>query len=194
MTTVYFVRHAQPNYENHVDSLRELTDKGLADRRLVTEFLAEKQIDAVLSSPYKRAVDTVKDFADTYGYEIETIEDLRERKVGDGWIQDFQSFAKRQWENFDYKLPDGESLHEVQRRNIGTLRKVLRRYKDKNIVIGSHGTALSMVIHQYQPDFGYEDFCTLAKMPWIVEFRFDGENCVSIVSRDLFEASEKVLL
>ena len=27
MTTVYFVRHAQPNYENHDDLTRELTEK-----------------------------------------------------------------------------------------------------------------------------------------------------------------------
>lgn len=28
MTNVYFVRHAQPNYENHDDLTRELTEKG----------------------------------------------------------------------------------------------------------------------------------------------------------------------
>lgn len=38
--------------------------KGLRDRTLVTEFLMDKQIDAVLSSPYKRAMDTVRDFAE----------------------------------------------------------------------------------------------------------------------------------
>lgn len=35
MTTVYFVRHAEPNYNNHDDELRELTEKGLEDRKLV---------------------------------------------------------------------------------------------------------------------------------------------------------------
>ncbi|MBE6021952.1 MAG: histidine phosphatase family protein [Cellulosilyticum sp.] len=63
MPTIYFVRHAQPNYENHEDRARELTQKGLADRHFVTQFLADKRIDAVLSSPYKRSVDTVKAFA-----------------------------------------------------------------------------------------------------------------------------------
>ena len=43
---------------------RELTEKGLEDRKLVTEFLWNKNIDLVLSSPYKRSVDTIKDFAD----------------------------------------------------------------------------------------------------------------------------------
>lgn len=64
MTKVYFVRHAEPNYNNHNDNLRELSSKGMEDRKLVTKFLVDKQIDVVLSSPYKRAVDTVKEFAD----------------------------------------------------------------------------------------------------------------------------------
>lgn len=38
MTKVYYVRHAEPNYDNHDDALRELTLKGLDDRKLVTEF------------------------------------------------------------------------------------------------------------------------------------------------------------
>ena len=62
MTIVYFVRHAEPNYENYDDRNRELTAKGLADRKIVTNYLADKGIEAVLSSPYKRAIDTVRDF------------------------------------------------------------------------------------------------------------------------------------
>lgn len=81
MTTIYFVRHAEPNYENHADAFRELSTKGMQERKLVTQFLSDKRIDVVLSSPYKRATDTVLDFADTYGFEIKTIDDFRERKV-----------------------------------------------------------------------------------------------------------------
>ena len=44
MTNVYFVRHAQPNYENHDDLTRELTEKGLQDRKLVTEFFRAKEV------------------------------------------------------------------------------------------------------------------------------------------------------
>ena len=66
MTNIYFIRHAEPNYENHDDTLRELTAKGLKDRKLVTAFLSDKNIDVVISSPYKRAYDTVYDFAYSY--------------------------------------------------------------------------------------------------------------------------------
>ena len=68
MTVIYFVRHSEPNYENKNDSLRELTPKGLEDRKLVTEFLSDKNIDKVVSSSYKRAIDTVADFADRFGF------------------------------------------------------------------------------------------------------------------------------
>ena len=71
MTKVYFIRHAEPNYSNHDDLLRELTPKGMEDRKIVTEYLSNKKIDVVLSSPYKRAVMTLEDFAGKYGFKIE---------------------------------------------------------------------------------------------------------------------------
>ena len=110
MTEVYFVRHAEPNFKNHDDLTRELTEKGMRDRLLVTKFLWDKQIAAVFSSPYKRAVDTVQDFADRAGLTVQTDPDLRERRVDSVWIEDFDAFCKQQWADFDYRLTDGETL------------------------------------------------------------------------------------
>lgn len=135
--------------------------------------MVDKRIDIVLSSPYKRAIDTIKDFADCYGFEIRIIDEFRERKVESGWIEDFTLFTKRQWNDFSYKLSDGECLQEVQTRNIMALRSVLDKYAGKNIVVGSHGTALSTIIHYYDNSFGYCDFEKIKDvMPWIVGFAF----------------------
>lgn len=188
MTTVYFIRHAEPNYDNHDDARRELSPKGLADRKLVTQFLAGQQIDVVLSSPYKRAVDTVKDFADSFGFQMELVDDFRERKIDSVWIDNFQEFSKRQWQDFGYKLTDGECLRQVQERNIQALNGVLERFPGKNVAVGSHGTALSTIIHYYNPAFSYDDFERIRKlMPWIVRFEFDQDkNCSGIQYIDLF--------
>ena len=194
MTYVYFVRHAEPNYNNHDDYNRELSEKGMNDRKLVTAFLKDKSIDVMLSSPFKRAVDTIKDFADIYGCSIEKIDDFRERRVDSCWIEDFYGFSKKQWKNFDYKLTDGESLDEVQRRNISALKQVLKTFENKNIVIGSHGTALSTIINYYQPEFLFSEFNEIRHlMPWVVCFEFDKEDCVKIESYNLFEGSMKCL-
>lgn len=90
MTKVFFVRHAEPNYDNHDDRSRELSPRGMEDRKKVTPFLADKNIDIVISSPFKRAVDTVQDFADKNGLPVEIVEDFRERiRFLMPWIVEF---------------------------------------------------------------------------------------------------------
>ena len=188
MTNIYFIRHAEPNFENHDDMARELSAKGLKDRELVTKFLMDKQIDAVVSSPFKRAIDTVRDFADKNGMDITVIADFRERRVDSCWIEDFTSFSKKQWEDFTYKLSDGECLAEVQARNIAALNKLLDDYQDQNVVVGSHGTALSTIINYYDKTFGYDGFHEIRHlMPWVVQFTFGGKELIEIKKYDLFQ-------
>ncbi|MCI8372738.1 MAG: histidine phosphatase family protein [Lachnospiraceae bacterium] len=76
MTTIYFVRHAQSNYDNHVKQTRERSVKGLQNRTLVTEYLSTKEINVVLSSMYKRAVDTVMPFAERQQLPVEITEKI----------------------------------------------------------------------------------------------------------------------
>lgn len=181
MTTVYFVRHAEPDYTNHNDMERPLTIKGKEDSKLVTKYLQDKNIDIVLSSPFVRSMETVKDFADSFGLAIQVVEDFRERKIDTVWIEDFNQFAKQQWNDFDYKLSDGECLREVQMRNIDALMQVIREYRDKNIVIGSHGTSMSTIINYYKPTFGYQDFEKIRTiMPWVVKLTFQGDELIQM--------------
>ena len=81
MTTLIFVRHAAPNLQNHDERLRELSPQGMEDCKRVTEYLSTKTIDAVLSSPYRRAVDTVADYAQTHGFEVKLMDGFREREL-----------------------------------------------------------------------------------------------------------------
>lgn len=181
MTKVYFVRHAKPDFTIKDDLLRPLTEEGMEDSKKVTEFLLSKNVTRVFSSPFMRALDTIKDFAETSGIKIVIIEDFRERKVDSIWIEDFDVFAEEQWKNFDYKLPDGESLKEVQERNIRALRQILRENVNENIVIGTHGTALSTTINYFDKNFDYNEFRRIKNhMPFIVRMDFDGENCVKM--------------
>lgn len=187
MTQLYFIRHAQPNFENHNDRERELSSQGRKDCALVTEFLQDKNISAVYSSPFRRAVDTLRDFASLRGLPIRVLEGFRERRVDSVWIEDFTAFSRRQWEDFTYRLSDGECLREVQARNLAALRRVLRECAGANVAVGSHGTALSTLLNAYDPSFGYGDFQRIkALMPWAVHMTFLGEECLGIEEIDLF--------
>lgn len=49
---------------------------------------------------------------------------LRERKLSDNWVDDFIAEARKQWGDFSYKLPNSESLTDVQERNIAALKDI----------------------------------------------------------------------
>ena len=181
MTTVYFVRHAEPNYDNHDDVSRELSPKGLQSSKDLVNSFAGIQIDTFYSSPYLRAIDTIKPLADSRGRSIHLIPDFRERKITDYWIEDFTGFTEKQWTDFHYYLPGGESLSMVQERNIRSLEPLLQVHPDQTILIGTHGTALSTIINYYKPDFQLADFHRIKHIfPWIVQFEFQGSTCSTI--------------
>ena len=188
MTNVYFVRHAESDHSVHDDVSRPLTEKGLRDRSLVSDYFDGIAVSAVFSSPYKRAYDTVAELALRKGLDIVCMDEFRERRISDVWIEDFSSYSKRQWTDFDYKISSGESLRETQFRNIEALRKLLSSHCGETIVVGSHGTALSAIINYFDSAFSYESFAEIAGlMPWIVHLVFDGDECISINSINPFD-------
>ncbi|WP_010296242.1 histidine phosphatase family protein [Clostridium senegalense] len=179
MTKIYFVRHAKPDFKILDDLTRPLTDEGLKDSESLCELFKNKDINKVYSSPYKRAIDTVLPVAQMLNLEINIVEDFRERRICNKWLDDFDSFAKNQWKDFNYKIEDGECLLEVQQRNINALKNILRENNSNNIIIGTHGTALSTIINYYDVTFKYEHFERIKNiMPWVVMLEFEGENFV----------------
>jgi len=179
MTKVYFVRHAQPEHNHADDRTRPLTAEGFADAKSVLETLKDKEIDAFYCSPYLRSMSTIQETAQFYGMKIYTDERLREREKGPNG-NNHGMFQKR-WADLDYHEEGGESIRMVQERNIAALKEILSDNAGKNIVIGTHGTALSSIMNYYNPEFGCEDFLRIIDwMPYIVELDFEGQELVGI--------------
>lgn len=179
MTKVYFVRHAQPEYNHEDDNTRPLTEEGLNDRKLVLDTIKDQDIDCFYCSPYKRSLDTIQDAADYYQMDIQTDDRLREREKGPNG-NNLGMFQKR-WADHDYHEEGGESIRMVQSRNIEALKEILTQNEGKNIVIGTHGTALSSILHYYNPNFSCDDFLRIIDwMPYIVEMDFEGQELISI--------------
>lgn len=124
-------------------------------------------------------MDTIGDLAKTLGKEIFTDDDLRERNAGSWHGDNFLEYIKNQWADFNYHIKDGESLNEVQERNIRALKKVLSSHKGKNIVIATHGTALSTILNFYYPQYDFECFMKIIDfMPFVIRLDFEGEDII----------------
>ena len=177
MTKVYFVRHAQPDFAWEDDRTRPLTAEGKADSKVVVEFLKDKQIDVFYCSPYLRSRDTIADTADYYGKEIITDERLREREKGPNG--NGCDLLQKRWADLDFHEEGGESIHMAQERNVAALQDILRANPDKNIVIGTHGTALSTILNYYDAEFCFDDFWRIVDwMPYIIELDFEGTRLI----------------
>lgn len=180
MTRVYFVRHAQTDYSNLVDSDRKLTEEGMQDRYKARDYLIAQNLEReklhIYSSNFRRAVDTIQPFADYMKLPVQQMEEFREWSVI-APAEDYYTACQRAWNDFTYRLEGCETLEEVQQRNIRKLLELVMLHKDEIIVIGSHGTALSTVIHYYNKGFGYEDLIRIMDIkPWIVRFDFEGKD------------------
>jgi 2,3-bisphosphoglycerate-dependent phosphoglycerate mutase len=67
----------------------------------------------------------------------------------------------------------------VQKRNIEALLEILNNHKDENIIIGTHGTALSTILNYFEPSFCCDDFLRIIDyMPYIIRLDFDGTNYI----------------
>lgn len=179
MTRVFFVRHAQPLHEHSDDRTRPLTEEGIKDSRIVINALNNVTIDAIYCSPYKRSRDTVKPLAESRNLVIHTDERLREREKGPD-SNHYGMFQKR-WADHTYHEEGGESIQMVQARNIEALTEILSISNGKNVVIGTHGTALSSILNYYRPEFGCDDFLRIIDwMPYVLELDFNGQSLISV--------------
>ena len=178
MTTVYFVRHAQSDWRGGSDRERGLTAEAMEDRRVVLDFLRDKPVDAFYCSPYRRSLDTIRASAEHFGLPIRTDERLREREAAPGG--NCRELFQKRWADFDWHEPGGESLRSVQERNIAALTEILDAERDKTVVIGTHGTALSTILKYYDPGWDCDSFLRIIDwMPFVVELDLEGMKCLS---------------
>ncbi|PGK37924.1 histidine phosphatase family protein [Bacillus anthracis] len=180
MTTIYFVRHAHSTYTKE-ERERPLSEKGHGDAENVTHLLKDKHIDVVISSPYKRAIQTVQGIANTYNVSIEIEEDLRERLLSSEPVADFNDAIENVWEDWSFAYEGGESNDVAQRRAVICMQSILKKYKGKNIVIGTHGNIMVLLMNYFDSKYDFQFWKTL-HMPDVYKLTFDN-NCFSFAER-----------
>ena len=101
--------------------------------------------------------------------QIITDERFIERRTGNE--KNIDKF-KLLWNDFCKCENGGETLGDLQRRNIEALNDVLEKEEGKAIIIGTHGSALSSINNFYNNAFGLNDFLRLIDlMPFVQKFR-----------------------
>lgn len=157
MKEVYLMRHSEglKKVEHNVnsDSLQLVNEKnplsvaGEERAKIVASLDEFKNLDVIISSNYVRAMSTAKYFANNNDVILKVVDSFGERKFGiNSWSELPENFEKRQFEEIDFKLPNGESRREVSERMYGSLVKVLDSCYQDRILIVSHATAITFLL------------------------------------------------
>lgn len=173
MAKLFLVRHGETHVNKtglthqHLDSA-SLNKTGTEQIKQTASILKKYQIDRIISSNEIRAIESGNIIAEILGLSLETITGIEERNWGDlsgkSWseiqkILDTLNTDKR----YHYIPPNGESWQNFESRLIKSIKGVLIKYPDQNLVIVSHGGAIRTLMpflldlpieesYKYNPD------------------------------------------
>lgn len=178
LTNLYLVRHAHSTYSP--DELgRPLSEKGILDAAKVTDLLKSEDIDIVVSSPYRRAIQTVEGIANYIEKPIEIIEGFKERPLTNRPAENFSYALIKVWENENFSWEGGESNLTAQKRGIESTFLVLNQYQNKNIVIGTHGNIMVLIMKYFDQQYDF-DFWKGLEMPDIYKLTYKGMELIRV--------------
>ena len=148
MTEIIIARHGQTEwnvgeiFRGRIDI--ELDETGVKQAEILAEYLSSTQIDAIYSSPLKRALRTAKTIASYHQLEVEISPGLIDFNYGE-WqglpheeVKDKYRELYQQWSDNPHKvnMPGGETLDDVRKRAIGVVDEVITKYEGTIVMVG----------------------------------------------------------
>jgi 2,3-bisphosphoglycerate-dependent phosphoglycerate mutase len=150
-----WVRHAEPERiesGSGIPANPHLTERGRAQAARLAEWLAHEHVDAVLSSPQRRAIETAEPVAARHGLTIEVVDGIVEYDVqSDHYIpieelkatndERWTAMVEGRWTDFGGEAPD-----VFTRRVAGAVDEIVGRYPGKNVVAVCHGGVINVAL------------------------------------------------
>lgn len=111
VTRIWFIRHGEVE-DGHVGTFTGATDVGLSDvgrhqAQALATLLQDADVDAIVASPMRRALDTATPTAAARGLDLDIREDLRE--------MDFGHWETKTWEQILVDDPGGAAEFQAGR-------------------------------------------------------------------------------
>ena len=157
MTEIILARHGETAwnvgeiFRGRIDV--ELNETGLKQAELLAEYLSHLKLEAIYSSPLKRALKTAETIAGYHELDVEIAPGLVDFDYGD-WqglphqeVKDKYGELYREWANRPerVKIPSGESLEDVRVRALEVVNQTVARHQG-TVVLVSHRVVNKILI------------------------------------------------
>ena len=147
MTEIILARHGETEwnveevFRGRIDV--ELNETGLRQAKLLAEYLSDIKIDAIYSSPLRRALKTAEIIAHYHKLKVAITPGLIDCNFG-RWqglslqeVKDRYKELYAEWQENPHlvKMPEGESLDEVRARALSVAGEVVAKYKGTVVLV-----------------------------------------------------------
>ncbi|WP_059104439.1 histidine phosphatase family protein [Shouchella shacheensis] len=158
MKKIYILRHCQAEGQSPE---APLTDQGFQQALEVADFFSEMPIDHIISSPYKRAIQSIQPLATRINVEIETNRQLTERVLSTKNLSDWLEKLRATFVDRELKFEGGESSREAMKRIVEVVEKAFSS-ESKTTIVVTHGNLMSLLFNHYNENFGFDDWQSLS--------------------------------
>lgn len=155
---IYLVRHGKAEGQAFESPL---TEKGVKQASDLVTFFDNIIVERIISSPYKRAIQTIKPLAEKLNIKIEINSQLKERILSTEPLPDWRANLKETFENPYMTFAGGESSEEATRRMVEVVEGVFKS-KLSNTVLVTHGNVMALLLKYYNKQFGFNEWAKLS--------------------------------
>jgi len=170
--SLFLVRHAESVPSAGVaDQDWPLSAAGQVQARRLVDVLRRLKINAVAASPYLRAVETIRPFAEASNLPVIIEPDIRERRLSVSWIEDFEAVQNLIHGDPHGSLPGGESAFEARLRFERGLDGIARRFPRRRVAVATHGSVIAHLLRHHHPHLP-DDYHRRIRNPHIFELKW----------------------
>jgi 2,3-bisphosphoglycerate-dependent phosphoglycerate mutase len=171
VSQIVLVRHAAATGQ---EADAPLSAAGYRQAQELADFLRGFEIERVVSSPFRRAVESVQPFAERSGLVVETDARLVERVLSARALPDWREHLRRSFEEPDYGLHDGESARAAQARGVAVVLDAAAG--GKRCLVATHGNLLALILHWVDAQVGYDVWAKLSNPDvFVIDTDDDGQ-------------------
>lgn len=171
MKNIFVIRHCSAQGQND-DA--PLTGEGILQAKALSNFLQDKGIEKVISSPSERAIQTIAPFMKKNGVEMSTDSRLRERVLSTRNLDNWRTCLEDTFRDRDLRFDGGETSNEATARSYSVAREVISTDYG-TVALVTHGNLMSLLLGVFDSSFGFEGWTNLSN-PDVYLVRTDGVN------------------
>lgn len=158
MSRIILIRHGQTEW-NREERFRgrvdiDLDEVGFRQAKAAAEWVASWEVAAIYSSPLKRAMATAEAIAARLGLPVEMLEGLNDMHFG-VWqgmpITEAEEKYPQMFDQWRYsperlRIPEGESLEDVQNRVVATLDDLVAKHQNETLALVTHRVVCKVLL------------------------------------------------